>query len=255
MNPADDLFARVIRHNKLLSGAEIDQAIADYESKVGAGGDDAPDGFAKFLVDSELISEKVRGAVEKALEKRRAVTPSDTEKAPPGASQISAGVVPQSPPAADRRSEEIRKKRAWKPRSKRMAEAMEDRQRDPAPEVRAGAHATASGKERPVDLDAFIRRCIPSRVAQRFLQYCVDRGIDVFSEQDVTRMISVPPGTAREICNNWVRRGMIKKIGEGTYNFAPAPKLRTEIDAFFEAWKDDSQHSDLMRKIMQHERS
>ena len=103
------------------------------------------------------------------------------------------------------------------------------------------------------DFSRFIRRVVPSRLHQRFLQHCVKTQVSVFGEKDLTRVIGIQSKRASEICLQWVQAGLAKKLGEGTYNFAPGGKLRQEMDAFLEAWRDPEQRHELMQQIMARE--
>jgi hypothetical protein len=222
MASGDELFVKVLLHNKLITSAAMQQAqqlhvkVKDLIS------------LPEFLVSKNYITEDVHKAVTDAIGKRQS-------SKQPGGDKSESG-----------RREAIIERRRWQPRSQRMAKVVA--------EAEAG-HKSGTHKaiDRMEDVDRFVRHIVPTRTYAEVLQRIIEHDTAVVSMDDLEKRYHMPHAQAAALCNRWVREGVLRQVGVRTYNFAPGKNLRAHIEDFVKRWKHPRDHAQMMQKVMENE--
>ena len=241
MAEGNEKFARILSHNKLISDEHLKRAREQFDQQK------LEESFPVFLVQAGFITPQVKEAVEGALAKQQQDgTQTATKKS---SSSRNSGT-----------RELIRERRKWKPRSQRMAKIVERSDR-----IRRGEEVEeeASGKKEDAvttadsstaEMDRFISRISPSRKHQRMLQFCVQTRVNVYSEEEMDKNLEdIDQNTVAAISRQWIQHGMVRKLGQRTYNFCPNDTMKSLADDFLKAWNDPRQHSAMVQKVMEHE--
>jgi len=229
--PEDDLFSRVILHNKLVTPEQVDACRKMIAGEVAAG--QPRRALVNVLISEGMLSPKAAGAVEVALRKNRSRT-AVRKKTSAGRIPPKLKPLKKKAPVGDSRIMVAVKRDEDTPAAKEKAEAP------------AGQEAGASDER----LKAAVKRVAPGRIYPEMLRYIGQHKVALIDPGEMARGIGEPETAVIEALRYWSRAGVLRKVGECPFNFSPAADVQEDLKVLNEAWADPSSHARVMGFIL-----